>query len=269
VANRFGRGPGSAVDEVAIAGGFRGRPLEMVRSETNDLLVPAHAEMIIEGEVPLDQPGEPEGPFGEMFGYLGPRKEENFFMNINCVTHRRDPWIVNAFTGLQRGMVTSPQDALYEHMMHAAMPFFVEMYQPQDTMGVAVLSIDKTKGGQAFEVGRMVAQRNPIAKVIIVVDKDIDILDRDKVLFALGSRWQPHPAAEIIKDVNGILTDPSGVVDGRTSKIIIDATRQLPEEGGPAKFPETNRALLEKGAPEALAAAEKLFGDRIRDWRPA
>jgi 4-hydroxy-3-polyprenylbenzoate decarboxylase len=230
--------------------------------------VPANAEMIIEGEVPLDQPMEPEGPFGEMFGYLGPRKEENFFMNIKCVTHRRDPWVVNAFTGLQRGMVTSPMDTWYDHMLHQAFPFFVEMYQPQDAMGVAIMSIDKTKPGQAFEAARMVAQRNPIAKVVIVVDKDIDVLDRDKTLFAIGSRWQPNPATEIIKDVNGIITDPSEVVQGRTSKIIIDATRQLPEEGGRDKFPETNRALLEKGAPDALAAADKLFGDRIRGWRP-
>ena len=265
VANRF---TGKPVDEVALAGGFRGKPVEMVKSETNDLMVPAHAEMVIEGEVPLDQPLQPEGPFGEMFGYLGPKKEENFWMNITCVTHRRDPWIVNAFTGMQRGMVTSPQDALYDHMLRKSLPFFVEMAQPQDVMGLAVMSIDKTKAGQGLEAGRLIAQRNPIAKVIVVVDKDIDVLDRNQVLFAIGSRWQPWPAAEILKDLGGIITDPSQPVQGRTSKIIIDATRQLPEEGGREKFPDTNRALLEQGAPEALATVDKLFGAQLRDWRP-
>jgi 4-hydroxy-3-polyprenylbenzoate decarboxylase len=266
VANRVPGG--KPVDELALAGGFRGKPVEVVKSETNDLLVPAHAEMVIEGEIPLDEPGLPEGPFGEMFGYLGPRKAENYWIRILAVTHRRDPWLVNAFTGMQRGMVTAPQDALYDHMLRRAMPYFVEMAQPQDAMGVAIMSIDKTKAGQGLEAGRAVARRNPIAKVIIVVDKDIDVLDRDQVLFALGSRWQPHPASEIIEDIAGIVTDPSQKVQGRTSKIVIDATRQLPEEGGRADFPETNRALLEKGAPEALAAVDRLFGARLAKWRP-
>lgn len=256
------------VDELAVAGGFRGKAVEVVKSETNDMLVPAHAEMVIEGEIPLDEPLLPEGPFGEMFGYLGPKKDGNYWMNITAITHRREPWIVNAFTGMQRGMVTAPQDAIYEYMLRRSIPGFLEMFQPQDVMGLAVMSIDKTKPGQGLAAGRMVAQRNPIAKVIVVVDKDIDVLDRDQVLFAMGSRWQPYPAAEIVKDVMGIITDPSQRVQGRTSKIVIDATRQLPEEGGRDGFPETNRALLERGAPEALAEVDRLFGARLRDWRP-
>jgi 4-hydroxy-3-polyprenylbenzoate decarboxylase len=267
VANRFTTT--KPIDELAIAGGFRGKPVEVVKSETNDMLIPAHAEMVIEGEIPLDQPLLPEGPFGEMFGYLGPRKEANYWMNITAITHRRDPWLINAFTGMQRGMVTSPQDAIYEHMLRRSIPGFLEMFQPQDVMGLAIMSIDKTKAGQGLAAGRMVARRNPIAKVIIVVDKDIDVLDRDQVLFAVGSRWQPYPAAEIVKDVGGIITDPSQKVQGRTSKIVIDATRQLPEEGGREGFPDTNRALLEKGAPEALAEVDRLFGARLRSWQPA
>ena len=91
------------VDELAMAGGMRGKALEVVKSDTNDMLVPAHAEMIVEGEVPLQEPLQPEGPFGEMFGYLGPQKEAVFWMNVTRITHRRNPWIVNSFTGMQRG----------------------------------------------------------------------------------------------------------------------------------------------------------------------
>ncbi|MBL8202084.1 MAG: UbiD family decarboxylase [Chromatiales bacterium] len=263
VANRFGDKP---VDELALAGGFRGKPVEVVKSETNDLLVPAHAEMIIEGEVPLQGKGLPEGPFGEMFGYMGPAKEDNFFLNVTAVTHRRDPWIMNAFTGMQRGMVTSPQDALYDHFLRRAVPGLIEIYQPQDLMGVAILSIDKKAPGEGMKAGRVVAERNPIAKVVIVVDKDVDVMDRTQVLFAVGSRWQPSPAAEIIKDVTGIITDPSQPVQGRTSKIVIDATIQWPEEGGRPDFPATNRALLEKGAPDALAEVDRLYGATLAKW---
>jgi 4-hydroxy-3-polyprenylbenzoate decarboxylase len=263
VANRFGDKP---VDELAVAGGFRGKPLEVVKSETNDLLVPAHAEMIIEGEVPLQEKGLPEGPFGEMFGYMGPFKEDNFFLNVTAVTHRRDPWIMNAFTGMQRGMVTSPQDALYDSFLRRAVPNLIEIYQPQDLMGVAILSIDKKGAGEGLKAGRVVAERNPIAKVVIVVDRDVDVMDRTQVLFAVGSRWQPSPAAEIIRDLMGIITDPSQPVQGRTSKIVIDATIQLPEEGGRPDFPATNRALLEKGAPEVFAEVDRLFGTKLAAW---
>src|SRR5690606_23621295 len=83
--------------------GIRGRALDVVKSETNHILVPAHSEMIIEGEIPFNEPMLPEGPFGEMRGYMGRRKEENFWMNITRITHRRNPWVVNQFTGVNRG----------------------------------------------------------------------------------------------------------------------------------------------------------------------
>jgi len=170
---------------------------------------------------------------------------------------------------MQRGMVTAPMDALYEYFLRRSLPNLVEMFQPQDAMGVAIMSIDKTAAGQGIEAGKLVAERNPIAKVIIVVDKDIDVLDRSQVVFALGSRWQPNPASQVIKDIGGIITDPSQPVQGRTSKIIIDATRQLPAEGGRDRFPELNRVLLERGAPQVFADVDRLYGPVLRAWKGA
>jgi 4-hydroxy-3-polyprenylbenzoate decarboxylase len=263
VVPRFGDKP---IDELAVAGGFRGRPLELVRSETNDLLVPAHSEMIIEGEVPLQVPGMPEGPFGEMFGYLGARKAENFFVNVTAVTHRRDPWVVNMYTGLQRGMITAPSDALTDHMLRQSIPNLVETYLPQDQMGVFIVSIDKNAPGQGLKAGRDVARVVPVAKVVIVVDKDIDVMDTTQIMFALGSRWQPSPASEILTNQRGLITDPSLRVQRQTSKIVIDATRQLPGEGGRDVFPATNRALLQRGAPNVFADVDRLYGTTLRKW---
>jgi len=263
-----GSGPKPApADELAIAGGMRGKPVEVVKSELTDILVPAHAEMVIEGEVPLDEATyEPEGPFGEMFGYLGPVKQDNFVMHVKKVTHRKNPWIMNMMTGMQRGMVTAPMDAMYSSLLKKMVPQFVEYTNPQDTMGIVVMSIDKTGPGQGLDGGMKIAQRNPIAKVVIVVDKDINIFDRTDVMFAVGSRWQPYPATKIIEDTFGLMTDPSQVKYARTSKIVIDATRQLPGEGGKAVFPETNRALLRKGAPDSFDQARKLFGEALAKW---
>jgi len=112
-----------------------------------------------------------------------------------------------------------------------------------------------------------IAQRNPIAKVIIVVDKDINIFDRTDVMFAVGSRWQPNPASTIIDETFGLMTDPSQVKYARTSKIVIDATRQLPGEGGKEVFPKTNRELLINGAPDSFEQVQKLFGEALSNWK--
>ena len=259
------RGDG-AVDELAIAGGMRGKALEVVKSDTNEMLVPAHAEMIIEGEVPLDAPLQTEGPFGEMFGYLGPQKQAVFWMNVTHITHRRDPWLMNSFTGMQRGYTTSPVEVLYERIMRRSIPNLIEFHYPQDMMGVSFVSIDKTAPGQGLEVGRTVANRVSICKVVVVVDADMDVLDRTQMLFTMGSRWQPDPATEIIPKGRGNITDPSSIVQGETSKIVIDATMQWPEEGGPANYAKRNRALLEELAPDALAQAHASFGEALRLW---
>ena len=231
-------------------------------------MIPAHAEFVIEGTIDLrEESMEPEGPFGEMFGYLGAIKPKNFVMTIDTLTHRKDPWIMNAMTGMQRGMVTAPMDAAYSIRLKELVPEFVEYTNPQDTMGIVVMSIDKTGPGQGLKGGLAIAKRNPIAKIVIVVDKDINILDRTDVMFAIGSRWQPHPASEIIEETFGLMTDPSQVTYARTSKIVIDATRQMPGEGGKEVFPKTNRELLINGAPDAFEQAQKLFGDALANWK--
>lgn len=256
------------VDELAMAGGMRGKALEVVKSDTNDMLIPAHCEMVVEGEVPLQDPLVEEGPFGEMFGYLGQKKEAVFTMNVTKVTHRKNPWILNSYTGMHRGYVTSAVEALYDRLLARMVPNIVEFHYPQNMMGVSFLSIDKTGPGQGLEAGRAVANRIPICKVVVVVDKDMNVLDPVEMLFTIGSRWQPYPASEIIKEARGIITDPSAPDMWKTSKIVIDATMQLPEEGGPKVYPGRNRALLEQGAPEAIPGVDAEFGDLLAGWKP-
>lgn len=255
---------GERVDELALAGGLRRKPLEVVRSETNpDILVPAHCEMVIEGEVPLDEPMLPEGPFGEMYGYLGLRKEENFWMRVTAITHRPNPWFLNSFTGATRGFVTAPLEAGAMLRLRRAIPNIVAMHSPVEAVGWTIVSIDKTAVGQGLEAGNLVANVVGIAKVVVVVDKDIDVLDRVEVMHTISSRWQPHPAANIIEEVRGMPLDPSSPNRPMTSKIVIDATRQWPEEGGPTVYPRRNRSLLEEGAPDAFAQVDAKFGHRF------
>ncbi|MCP4713690.1 MAG: UbiD family decarboxylase, partial [Deltaproteobacteria bacterium] len=175
VANRRRKGP---IDELAIAGGLRGKALEVVRCENSDMLVPAHAELVIEGEIPLDRPGLPEGPFGEMCGYLGLKKKENFYMNVTTVTHRKDPWLLNVFTGATRGYITGPTAVLFNTAFKRFIPQLIELHSPVHAPGLTYVRINKTAAGQGLEAGKKLASMIPIFKVVIVVDDDIDILDQ-------------------------------------------------------------------------------------------
>ena len=76
------------VNELAFVGGIAGEPLEVVRCKTIDLEVPAHAEIVIEGELSSTEL-EPEAPFGEAFGLMGQRTAMPYF-NVKCITHRKD-----------------------------------------------------------------------------------------------------------------------------------------------------------------------------------
>jgi len=265
VAFRFGNRP---VDELAVAGGLRGKALDVVKSDTNDMLIPAHAEFIIEGEVPLDDASmEPEGPFGEMFGYMGEAKETNFVINVTKVTHRKNPWLMNAFTGMGRGMLTAPMDALYEVFLKRTIPNLVEFQVPQYALGCIIMSIDKQEAGEGMKAGNSIAKTNPIAKVVIVLDSDVNILDPIEVMAAIGARWQPYPATNIVEKAFGLFTDPSQVEYQRTSKVVIDATRQLPGEGGQEEFPKSNRQYLTEEAPDVWDIVDKKYGDMIKNWK--
>ena len=77
-------------DELGYAGCLRGRPVEAVKPELSDIIVPAHSEIVTEGEIPLDDM-ESEGPYGEFYGYMGPHRPENFYMNVKAITHRENP----------------------------------------------------------------------------------------------------------------------------------------------------------------------------------
>ncbi len=253
-------------DELAIAGGLRGRTVDVIKSETNDMLIPANAEMVIEGEVLLDQM-EPEGPFGEMYGYLGLKKEKNFVMNVTCVTSRKNPWILNQFTGATRGFCTAPLEAFSFYRLKKLISNAVAFHSPVEWTGIGFLSIDKTAPGQALEIGKKLVTVVPITKALIVVDKDVDILNRTEVMQAVGARWQPYPAAEIIKEARGMPLDPSAPKRPMSSKIVIDATRQWPEEGGPNVYPERNRDLLNKLAPEAAKLVDARWDEYMRGWK--
>src|SRR5262249_55350113 len=76
------------MDELHVAGGLAGAPINVVRAKTVDLLVPAEAEIVVEGLIDTEYL-EPEAPFGESHGHVN-LQEYNAFMEVTCITRRRD-----------------------------------------------------------------------------------------------------------------------------------------------------------------------------------
>jgi 4-hydroxy-3-polyprenylbenzoate decarboxylase len=181
---------GKPVDELAIAGGLAGRPTETVKSETNDIYVPAWAEMIIEGEIPLDDFTD-EGPYAEWYGYQGPRKADRFKLRVTAVTHRRKPWLMNNFTGVQAGTLMSAGHAGRMRNLRQRYPHIVDWIYDTRASGLTIVSINKTKPGQGIEIANDIVKKDFTSKIAIVVDADVNIYSHEEVLMALKARWQP------------------------------------------------------------------------------
>lgn len=244
-------------DEFAIAGGFRGKPVELVRSHASDILVPAHAEIVIEGEIPME--GEEDGPYGEMFGYIG-RKHQAFYIDVTAITCRAQPWVYNIWPGIGGAYLTLPWDVSHFARLKSVMRNLVKLYTPVETPSMVVVSIDKKLPGEGIEAGMLVLGYRMVGfskKVVVVVDSDIDPTDTARVMHAIGTRWQPDPASLTVKQSIHIPVEPSCREMFLSSKIVIDATRQLPAEGGPEVFPLDNRTVVEERAPEAFETVDR------------
>jgi 4-hydroxy-3-polyprenylbenzoate decarboxylase len=252
-------------DELEFVGGLRGSPLPVVKCETSDIRVPAESEFVIEGEIPLDS-FEQEGPYGEMYGFQGAGKAENFYMNITAVTHRRDPWVLNSFTGLTWDMPKAPQVSSNYFLYKRLIPNLTGLYSPGGASGVIVISIKKRFPGQGMSAGQYVAANPALNKLVIVVDDDVDIMSSSAVLKAVGARWQPT-ASVLIPQTQMMMPDPSRPTPMLSSKFIIDATRQLPQEGGPKKWPAQNRDLLVQGAPDAFDLVAQRWPEYFKQWK--
>ena len=246
--------------ELGVAGGLAGRAVPVVRAESSQVMVPANAEMAIEGEIPLDEMLA-EGPFAEFYGVMGEAKAENFFMRVTAVTHRTRPIFLNSYSGILRNAIAIPREATLLAKYREIIPGLHAIHVPQQAAGVHIVSIDKRTAGQGMQAGRVYAEGEMLAKVVVVVDREISPYRLDEVWQTVGARWQPQPATAIIAEAPGIPLDPSLREPPMTSKAVIDATPQLPDEGGPAVIAGNSGHLFRKACPEALRNIDALLDE--------
>jgi 2,5-furandicarboxylate decarboxylase 1 len=209
-------------DERSIMGGLLGEPLELIKCETSDLLVPAQAEMILEGEI-LPHERTPEGPFGEFTGYsLGERQRE--VLKVRAITHRRDAIFQDITVGhLDHLMLsTTPIEANLYRAVRAMVPTVKAVRVPAPF--TCYVSIEQRISGQAKNAILAVLGADLYMKRVVVVDHDVDIFDDRQVNWAIATRCQPDRDIAIISNARGSDLDPSTKEDGNTAKWGVDAT---------------------------------------------
>ena len=209
-------------DERAIMGGILGEPLELVRCETSDLLVPAHAEMVLEGEI---LPGErtPEGPFSEFTGYsLGQRQRE--VVRYNAVTMRQGALFHDIAVAQVDHLLLStiPMEANLYRAVRAIVPSVTAVRVPAPYS--CYVSIEQRVAGQAKNAILAVLGADMYIKRVVVVDHDVNIFDDREVAWALGTRCQADRDITVISNTRGSDLDPSTDSDGYTAKWGVDAT---------------------------------------------
>jgi UbiD family decarboxylase len=209
-------------DERAIMGGLFGEALEMVKCETSDVLVPAHAEMVIEAEI-LPNARTPEGPFGEFTGYsLGERDRE--VVKVKAISHRAGAFYQDITV------------AHLDHMMLSTIPMEANLYRAVRSMVPSVkavrvpspftcyISIEQRIPGQAKNAILAALGADLYMKRIVVVDHDVDVFDDRQVNWAIATRCQPDRDITIVTNARGSDLDPSAREDGYSGKWGVDAT---------------------------------------------
>jgi len=240
------------------AGGLLGQPIRLVPSINfgERIMVPADAEIVIEGLAPVDQ-WEPDGPFGEYTGYLGPHALAPVF-EVLCITRRTDALYHDYGSGLADMLV--PDNMAMEgklfSMIRAVAPSLTNVHVPVSGRRFhAYLQLDAPQPGEARDalVSALSYRR---VKAAFAVDADIDIFDDSAMLWATATRVQWDRDAVVIPALSGSSLDPSWPSGARTAaKIGIDAT--LPPASEPGVPPPVPPRATVPG--EALKTAQDLL----------
>jgi len=219
--------PSVEVSEYDLTGGLMGEPLRVTPSETlgEDFLVPADAEMIIEGEM-LPNRREPEAPFGEWTRYYGPQRS-NPVVRIKAITHRNRPIYLDNFIG-HRDMdcLALGWESTVFSRVKEAVPTLLDVCLPfSGCVGYhAYIRIKKAVPGQPINAA-LAALTWGFLKLVVVVDEDIDVFNEEEVWYAVATRVQAGKQVQILKGIRGSILDPSIGETVEHDAVIIDATK--------------------------------------------
>ncbi len=230
------------LDEMMFAGFLRREPVDMVPCETNELEVPANAEIVLEGYVGLNEM-RTEGPFGDHTGFYSLEGEYPVF-HIECITHRRDPIYLTTIVGpppQEDYWMGHAVERVFLPVMKMQYPEIVDIAMPAEGIfhNLMIVAIRKSYPGHARKIMNAIWSLGQamFTKVLIVVDHDVNVQNYKEVT------WKALCAIDPERDVQFMLgpvdtLDHAARVQDFGSKMGIDATRKWASEGFARPWPD-------------------------------
>lgn len=246
----------SGIDEMLFAGLLRNKNVEMVKCKTIDMEVPADAEIILEGYVDPEET-RIEGPFGDHTGYYSLPDNYPVF-HITCITHRKNPIYPTTIVGkppMEDCYMGKATERLFLPLLRLQLPEIVDFNLP--LFGVfhnfAFFSIDKRYPYHAKKVMHSIwgLGQMMFTKIIVVVDKDVNVQNVDEVLWRVGNNVDPKRDVTFVEGPLDVL-DHASSLPNIGSKMGIDATKKWKEEGFSRDWPDEI-----KMSPEIKALVDK------------
>jgi 4-hydroxy-3-polyprenylbenzoate decarboxylase len=225
------------LDELLLAGWLRKKSVPLIKCETNDLEVPADADIVLEGYVDPTEPLRDEGPFGDHTGYYTlPEKYPTF--HITAITHRRDAVYPSTIVGpppMEDFYLGTASLRIFLPILKMNFPELADIALPAEGVfhNLVFASIKKTYPMQAYKImhGLWGAGQMMFAKYIIVVDEDVDVHNTSEVLFRLGANTDPQRDSLFTRGPADVLDHATTDIASGT-KLGLDATKKLPGESG-------------------------------------
>jgi UbiD family decarboxylase len=268
------------VDELDVAGGLAGRPIEVVKARTVDLLVPAQSEIVIEGQIDLEYL-EPEAPFGESHGHVA-LEEFNLPMKITSITHRKLPVIPSYISQVAPSESSVIKRVAYEPLFLAHLKSAlgirgvkkVTLHEPlTGLLRLTIITLEK--GTPHTEIWRALYGaayfKGDCSKICLAINDDIDPDNADALFWAMAYRMNPVKDVRTL-DFRGQGHGPKRETDGEEdSTLLMDAT--MKEDMPPLALPtreymERARGIWEELGLPPLRPQPPWFGYSLGDWLP-
>ncbi len=225
----------TALSPLPLGGLLRGQPIELVKCRAADFCVPADADIVLEGIIDPTADAVPAGPVGTTTGFYTVAQTSPM-MNVTAITERTSPIscaAVPGFPGGETAALAHAAERIFLPLVQAVVPELVDYAMP--VWGGAerflLLAIRKTYPRQARRVAAAIWGWEPLmtAKVIVILDADVDVHDPQQVWSRVGA--QAFPGRDVFyHEGPGDFTDHSAPVAAIGQAMAIDATAKLPEE---------------------------------------
>jgi UbiD family decarboxylase len=251
--------------EYEFAGAIKGAPVDVHPGPQTGLPLPAHAEIVLEGHLlPMSDTTLPEGPFGEFTGYYASEARPAPVMRVTGIFHRNDPILLGSppmkpprfHFGLPLRAAT-----IWQNLDAAGVTDVVGVWQHVSQL-MTVVALRPRYDGHAKRAALVAAAHSYMARLVVVVEEDVDPSNLNDVMWAVATRCEPSEQVDIIRNAWSSALDPRIHPDAKLagasahSKLIVEACRPFSWRD---RFPPTS-ALSQ----EELRATEEKWGDRLK-----